>query len=83
MPEYNIALLVPSNVYDDHIVCVDVNGFVTDDQLFHLSVYISEHIDIRITYIQFVLILDVELRLVRVLLLNSEHEEPKLLLIFV
>ena len=62
-------------VYNNYVESVDENSFVTYNQFFNPCVYVSEHIDVTVADVQFVLVLDVELRLVRILLLDGEHKE--------
>jgi hypothetical protein len=73
--------LVLRDVHDSHVVSVNVNSFVTDNEFFVLLllVSVSEHKDVGITQIKLVFPLGQEGVLLWVLLIHSDDEETKLL----
>lgn len=83
----HLIVLFITNVHDRYIVGVDVNAFVSNDQLFKhvpIRVLMSQHVQRGVRDIKFVLPLCQEqIVSLRVFGVDSDDEEPKLLLIFV
>lgn len=73
--------LVPTDVGDvhnGHVVGIDVNGLVTNDQLFVTFLWISQHEQTTVTNIELILPFRQELVRVWILILHSNDEESKL-----
>ena len=63
------------NINDHYVVGVNVYGLIADHQLFHLVSGVSQHIDICVSNIELVFVLDIELGLERILFLDGEDKE--------
>ena len=81
MPEQGGLTLILRNVHDSDIICVDVDCFVTDNQLFVLLFLISmpQHKNVSISKIKLVFPLGEESVLRWILFIHSNNEETKLL----
>ena len=72
------GILIHRGYIEDHnVVGVYVNGFITNHELLHTVDWISEHMDVGVTNVQLILVLDVELGLVWILFLDCENEKSK------
>lgn len=81
MSEKGSLSLVLRDIHDSHVVSVDVNCFVTDNQLFVLLLLVSmsQHEDVCVSKIELVFPLGEESMLRWILLVHSDNEETKLL----
>jgi hypothetical protein len=82
MPEDGRLSLL-SDIEDVHVVSVDVDGLVTDDELLEAKRLVTHHLDAAVADVQLVLVLRQEPMLVRILRIHLDQEEAKLLLVLV
>jgi hypothetical protein len=80
MSKDHSLLISDRDIHANHIVCVDEDGFITDNQLLKALRLVSEHVDVGVSDIKLVLPLDQELSLIWVLLAQLENEETKFFL---
>ena len=85
MPEDQVVLhrVLLGYIHTYNIICVYIDGLVTDNDLFDALLLVSKHIDVWIADVQLVLPLDEELGVLRVVLVHSQDEEAELFLILV
>ena len=62
-----------------NIVCIDINRFITDNELFQLLPWVPHDSDVSICNIELVLILQKELVLLRIFFIELDQEDTKLL----
>lgn len=85
MPENQTFWAVILGVHASDIECIDVNGFITDNNLFNTFSLVPEHKHISITNIHFVFLFDQKGLFVNLwyIFIDFKNKESKLLLILV
>jgi len=75
--------IITRYINDVHIVSIDIDRFVTDNQFLKLFAGISHYSDVSISNVKLIFVLKKETMLQRLILVEFNEKNTKLFLVFV